>query len=93
MAAVECSTTMATDTPTATTGHRVGIAHAVIVIADLFRGGVSSEHLDTTTAEKTSCDSGRERTAWIRKRQRTGLPAAGERNSPASFDPPLAQIF
>jgi len=56
MAAVECSTAMATDTPTANTSERVGSDWADIVITDISKGGVSSEHLDTTAAEKTSCD-------------------------------------
>jgi len=44
---------MATDTATANTGEREGSEGAVIVIADISRVGVSSEHLDMTPRERT----------------------------------------
>jgi hypothetical protein len=47
---------MTADIATANTSERVGSDWADIVITDISKGGVSSEHLDTTAAEKTSCD-------------------------------------
>jgi len=73
---------MATDTPTANTSDRVDIARAVIVIADLFKSGVSSvhlDHLDATTSEKASCDAGARAYGVESKPSTNGAARSGDR--------------